>query len=70
MQIIAPSPWIPTQPYFDEPISVRHFNDFATVAGCATARDVFDCLVAKDSLTLHYASNLVSGNPPTAPGNW
>ena len=69
-KIIAASPWVPTQPRYDDAISVRHFNDLAATAGCSSQADVFECLVTKDSLTLQYAANLVSTNPPTPRGNW
>lgn len=69
-QIIAASPWVPTQPYFDEAISVRHYNDFASAVGCTSREGVFDCLVSKDSLTLQRAANKVSTSAPTPRGNW
>jgi len=64
------SPWVPTQPYYDDPISIRNYYNFAKAAGCPQAGDVFDCLVGKDTLSLQYASNLVSQSPPTVHGNW
>ena len=69
-QIITASAWVPTQPYFDDPISIQHYYDFSAAAGCPSTGDVFDCLVAKDSLTLQYASNKVSTSLPTPHANW
>ncbi|KAK0644577.1 inactive carboxylesterase 4 [Cercophora newfieldiana] len=68
--IISASPWVPTQPYYDEAISIRHYNDFATAVGCSSREGVFDCLVSKDSLTLQRAANKVSTSAPTPRGNW
>ncbi|KAK4449570.1 alpha/beta-hydrolase [Podospora aff. communis PSN243] len=68
--IIAASPWVPTQPYYDEVISVRHYTDFAAAVGCSSSAEVFDCLVSKDSLTLQRAANRVSTSAPTPRGNW
>ncbi|KAK0616822.1 inactive carboxylesterase 4 [Immersiella caudata] len=68
--IIAASPWVPTQPYHDEAISVRHYSDFATAVGCPLVEGVFECLVSKDSLTLQRAANRVSTSAPTPRGNW
>jgi len=69
-QIIAASPWVPTQPYYDDAISIQHYNDFASAAGCTSREAVFDCLVAKDSLTLQRAANKISTSPPTPRRNW
>jgi len=69
-QIIAASPWVPTQPYYDDAISIRHYSDFASAAGCSSREGVFDCLVSKDSLTLQRAANKVSTSAPTPRGNW
>ncbi|GAB1316190.1 Carboxylic ester hydrolase [Madurella fahalii] len=68
--LIAASPWIPTQPYFDDPTQIQHYRNFASLAGCRSQLNTFDCLVSKDSLTLQYAAHLVSTNPPTPHGNW
>ncbi len=68
-KIIAASPWVPTQPFHDDPITVRHYRDFAGLVGCS-GETVFDCLVSKDSLTLQYAANVVSTSAPTPHGNW
>ncbi|KAM7210052.1 alpha/beta-hydrolase [Rhypophila decipiens] len=68
--MIAASPWVPTQPYYDEAISVRHYNDFASAVGCSSGDGAFDCLVSKDSLTLQRAANKVSTSAPTPRGNW
>ena len=64
------SPWVPTQPYYDDPISVRNYYNFSKAAGCPQTGDVFDCLQGKDTLSLQYASNMVSQSPPTVHGNW
>ncbi|KAK1754279.1 alpha/beta-hydrolase [Echria macrotheca] len=73
--LIAASPWVPTQPYYDSPTVNQHFQDFAALSGCtagtaAAAAAAFDCLVGKDSLTLQYAANQVSSRAPTPRGNW
>ncbi|OAA59785.1 inactive carboxylesterase 4 [Niveomyces insectorum RCEF 264] len=75
--IFAASPWIPTQPVFDEAIAERHYADFVAAAGCNgtlpgpnASASAFDCLVTRDSLTLQRASNWVSTNPPTPYSNW
>ncbi|KAK0707608.1 Alpha/Beta hydrolase protein [Lasiosphaeris hirsuta] len=68
--LIAASPWIPTQPYYNDTITSRHYNDFASLVGCPSRGAVFDCLVSKDSLLLQYAANIVSTNKPTPHGNW
>ncbi|PMD30492.1 inactive carboxylesterase 4 [Hyaloscypha variabilis F] len=68
--LISASPYLPTQPNYSDPIPTQHYYDFAKSAGCPSSGEVFDCLVAKDSLTLQYASNLVSTNAPTPHGNW
>ncbi|KAE8441324.1 hypothetical protein EG329_005519 [Mollisiaceae sp. DMI_Dod_QoI] len=68
--IISASPFLPTQPNFSDPIPTQHYYDFAKSVGCPSSGEVFDCLVSKDSLTLQYASNLVSTNLPTPHGNW
>lgn len=49
---------------------VRHYDDFAALAGCKGQGDVFGCLVGSDSLTLQWAANLVSTSAPTPRGNW
>ncbi|KAK4223737.1 lipase 4 [Podospora fimiseda] len=69
--LITASPWIPTQPYYNDTVSVRDYTNFAAISGCSSGQEkVFDCLVGKDSLTLQYASHLVSTNSPTSHGNW
>ncbi|KAK0709204.1 Alpha/Beta hydrolase protein [Lasiosphaeria miniovina] len=70
--LIAASPWIPTQPYHNDAVTVNHYYTFSSLTGCsAPARgSVFDCLVSRDSLLLQYAANLVSTNAPTPHGNW
>jgi hypothetical protein len=70
VQIIGMSPWVPTQPHYSDPVSVCNYYNFAKMAGCPEAGDVFDCLVGQESLTLQYASNKVSSSPPTVSGNW
>ncbi|KAK3349475.1 inactive carboxylesterase 4 [Lasiosphaeria hispida] len=68
--LIAASPWIPTQPYYDNAITSRHYYDLASLVGCPSRGAVFGCLVSKDSLLLQYAANIVSTNSPTPHGNW
>ncbi|KUJ07904.1 alpha/beta-hydrolase [Mollisia scopiformis] len=68
--IISASPFLPSQPNFSDPIPTQHYYDFSKSAGCPSSGTVFDCLITKDSLTLQYASNLVSTNLPTPHGNW
>jgi len=69
-KIIAASPWVPTQPYYDDETPTRHYNDLAESVGCGEADDVFGCLVKVESQTLQYAANLVSSSAPTFYGNW
>ncbi|KAK3381983.1 inactive carboxylesterase 4 [Podospora didyma] len=70
--IIAASPWIPTQPFYNDAKVTQNYFTFASLVGCSStgAAAVFDCLVSKDSLLLQYAANIVSTNPPTPIGNW
>ncbi|KAK4466447.1 lipase 4 [Cladorrhinum samala] len=68
--LIAASPWVPTQPYYNDTVPTRHYYDFSSLAGCPSRGAVFECLVSKDSLVLQYAAHLVSTNPPTPYGNW
>ncbi|KAH8880533.1 inactive carboxylesterase 4 [Thozetella sp. PMI_491] len=72
--IIAASPWVPTQPYYDDAISVRHYEDFAAVAGCNTKgeddEEKFDCLLTTDTRSLQAASWWISTHDPTPQGNW
>ncbi|KAK4187061.1 lipase 4, partial [Podospora australis] len=68
--IIAASPWIPTQSRYHDALVTRHYYDFSALVGCPTRGNVFDCLTSKDSLVLQYAANLVSTTTPTPHGNW
>ncbi|KAK3991556.1 lipase 4 [Cladorrhinum sp. PSN332] len=65
--LIAASPWVPTQPYYNDTGVVRDYTNFAALSGCSSGQKAFDCLVGRDSLVLQYAAHLVSTNPPTPP---
>ncbi|KAL8381630.1 hypothetical protein RB595_005762 [Gaeumannomyces hyphopodioides] len=68
---IAASPYLPTQPYYDEDISKRRYRDFAMAAGCPDSGPVFDCLTSADSQTLMLANANATGPRSSVPfGNW
>ncbi|TLS23977.1 hypothetical protein PpBr36_08728 [Pyricularia pennisetigena] len=62
--LIPASPYLPTQPRYDDRVIVERYRAFARLAGCPTdGLASFDCLVAADTLTLQYAnSNLTVGS--------
>ncbi|KAH8841002.1 hypothetical protein MCOR27_002742 [Pyricularia oryzae] len=62
--LIPVSPYLPTQPRFDDKVIVERYKAFAKLAGCPVHGPAsFDCLVAADTLTLQYASsNLTVGS--------
>lgn len=57
---IAASPYLVPQYNYDAAVPTQRYHDFATAAGCGTAKDIFACLVAADTLVLQYASSNVS----------
>ncbi|PKS06171.1 hypothetical protein jhhlp_007488 [Lomentospora prolificans] len=67
--IIAASPWVPTQPYYDDDTPTKHYNRLAETLGCEV-EEAFDCLVEADSLALQLAAHTVSSTSPTFYGNW
>ncbi|KAI6382865.1 hypothetical protein MCOR25_000380 [Pyricularia grisea] len=62
--LISQSPYLPTQPRYDDQVIVKRYKAFAKGAGCPVDGPAsFDCLVAADTLTLQYASaNLTVGS--------
>ncbi|KAK7967594.1 carboxylesterase family protein [Apiospora aurea] len=65
--IIAASPWTPPTYRYDDETPMGNYKSFAELAGCDAATselkgraDVFDCLVAADTMALQNASGLVS----------
>lgn len=62
--IIAQSPWIPSQYNFNDPVSTAAYTDFAKAAGCGGASDKFRCLVKADTAALQNASFKVSESKP------
>ncbi|CAK7234698.1 hypothetical protein SBRCBS47491_009037 [Sporothrix bragantina] len=56
----AASPYLVPQYNYDAAVPTQRYNAFAAAAGCSTAKNVFACLVAADTLTLQYASSNVS----------
>lgn len=68
---IAASPYLPTQPYYNDEIPKNRYRDFAIAAGCPDSGPVFDCLVSADSQTLMLANAYASSPPNDVPfGNW
>ncbi|CAK7205371.1 hypothetical protein SEUCBS139899_008141 [Sporothrix eucalyptigena] len=57
---IAASPYLVPQYNYDATVPTQRYQAFATAAGCGSAKNVFSCLVAADTLTLQYASSNVS----------
>jgi len=72
-QIIAASPYVPTQPHFDDELPTLHYQQFSEAAGCggeAEGTEVFECLVETDSRKLQEAMSRVSSPEYTFYGNW
>ncbi|KLU81987.1 inactive carboxylesterase 4 [Magnaporthiopsis poae ATCC 64411] len=68
---IAASPYLPTQPYYNDEIPKNRYRDFAIAAGCPGSGPVFDCLVSADSQTLMLANANATGPRSGVPfGNW
>lgn len=57
---IAASPYLVPQYNYDAAVPTQRYHDFATAAGCGTAKDIFACLVAADTWALQYASSNIS----------
>ncbi|KAK3690451.1 carboxylesterase [Podospora appendiculata] len=59
---IASSPYLPTQPNFDDPLPTDYYHQFAKAAGCADKTGISDndlvikCLQSADTLVLQTAS--------------
>ncbi|KAJ5902515.1 hypothetical protein N7495_003043 [Penicillium taxi] len=63
--IIAASPYTPTQYRCNDEVPTGHYHEFARHAGCYHDGDsnhssIFDCLVKADTITLQHASGNVS----------
>ncbi|OBT45571.1 hypothetical protein VE00_03497 [Pseudogymnoascus sp. WSF 3629] len=57
---IVSSPYLPVQNNYDAAFPTQRFYDFSVAAGCPSSGSVFDCLIAKDSMTLQQASSQIS----------
>jgi carboxylesterase type B len=69
-QLIAASPYLPSQPNYNDAIVTQHYYKFARDAGCPSSGNVFDCLKSKDTATLQASNSNQSITPPTPYGNW
>ncbi|KAF2184008.1 alpha/beta-hydrolase [Zopfia rhizophila CBS 207.26] len=58
--LIAASPYLPAQYMYDDTTPTAHYYEFAAKAGCGSEGEVFECLLAADTLTLQAASSNVS----------
>jgi len=67
-QIIAASPYLPPQHNFNDSASTRHYESFATRAGCVNSTNTLSCLRSKDSITLQTANSDV--NAANFHGHW
>lgn len=68
--MIAASPWVPTQPVWNDSTSDARFDAFAVLAGCGSGSNRLECLRGKDSLVLQYAANQVQTRTHVPHGNW
>lgn len=57
---IAASPYLVPQYAHNAAVPSERYSAFAAAAGCSTAHNIWNCLVAADTLTLQYASSNVS----------
>ncbi|KAK0662086.1 Alpha/Beta hydrolase protein [Cercophora samala] len=57
---IASSPYLPTQPNFDDPLPTEYYHQLARRANCLNATSIFSCLEAADTLVLQNASSATS----------
>ncbi|KAF1956825.1 alpha/beta-hydrolase [Byssothecium circinans] len=58
--LIAASPYLPAQYTYDDTTPTTRYYEFAAKAGCGSQGEVFECLLATDTLTLQAASSNVS----------
>ncbi|KAK4205450.1 Alpha/Beta hydrolase protein [Triangularia verruculosa] len=57
---IASSPYLPTQPNFDDPLPTEYYHQLARRANCLNATSIFTCLEQSDTLVLQNASSATS----------
>ncbi|KAK4173654.1 Alpha/Beta hydrolase protein [Triangularia setosa] len=57
---IASSPYLPTQPKFDDPLPTEYYYQLARRANCLNAHSIFTCLEQADTLVLQNASSATS----------
>ncbi|OCK79810.1 carboxylesterase [Lepidopterella palustris CBS 459.81] len=58
--VIAASTWVPTVYNYDDPVPTQNYEAFAAAAGCGSANNTFNCLVAANTSILQAASGTVS----------
>ncbi|TLD28250.1 hypothetical protein PspLS_03883 [Pyricularia sp. CBS 133598] len=69
--LIPVSPYLPTQPRYDDKVIVERYQAFAKFAGCPVDGPAsFDCLVAVDTLTLQHASSNLTVGSLVPYSNW
>ncbi|KAK5654329.1 hypothetical protein OQA88_7507 [Cercophora sp. LCS_1] len=68
--VIAASPWVPTQPVWNDTTSEGRFAAFVGLAGCGNDKDKMACLRGKESRALQVAGNTVQTRTHVPHGNW
>lgn len=70
-QIVAASPYLPTQPNYNDDIPTRRYYELSAAVGCPSSGPVFDCLVATNFSVLQDVNyNFTNTHADVPYGNW